>query len=78
MENLYMKQLFVGVDLGGTKIYTAIANKAGEILNEIVVKTEAEKGHEQIVDKIKMSISHVLEGIDKGDVKAIGIGSQDH
>ena len=75
MEELYMKQLFVGVDLGGTKIYTAIANKAGEILNEIVVKTEAEKGHEQIVDKIKMSISHVLEGIDKADVKAIGIGS---
>lgn len=75
MEELYMKQLFVGVDLGGTKIYTAIANKAGEILNEIVVKTEAEKGHEQIVEKIKMSISHVLEGIDKADVKAIGIGS---
>lgn len=75
MEKLYTKQLFVGVDLGGTKIYTAIANKAGEILKEIIVKTEAEKGHEQIVQKIKDSIAHVLDGVDKADVNAIGIGS---
>ena len=70
-----MENLYVGVDLGGTKIFTALANKNGEILNEIVVKTEAEKGEKHIVDKIKHSIHHVMKECDKSQVKAIGLGS---
>ena len=70
-----MGKLFIGVDLGGTKIYSAIANESGEILNEIVVKTEADKGTDAIVDKIKNSISYLLENIDDNKVIAIGIGS---
>lgn len=70
-----MKDLYVGVDLGGTKIYTAIANDNGEILSEVIVKTEAEKGYEQIVEKIKNSIHKVIQDTDKERVRAIGIGS---
>ncbi|MGL5646327.1 MAG: ROK family protein [Clostridium sp.] len=69
-----MKELFVGVDLGGTKIYTAIGDNEGNILREIVVETEAEKGEEVILEKIKYTISHVSEGEEK-NVKAIGIGA---
>lgn len=70
-----MDNLYIGIDLGGTKIYTAIANENGEILDDIVVKTEADKGYEQIVQKIKDSIKGVIKNVDKSKVKAIGIGS---
>lgn len=70
-----MDNLYIGVDLGGTKIYTALATKTGEILNEIVIKTEAEKGDKQIVEKIKDSIKEVMKGVDKSKIVAIGLGS---
>lgn len=69
-----MKELFVGVDLGGTKIYTALGDEKGNILNEIVVETEAEKGPEVIVEKIKYTIRYVSEGREE-KLRAIGIGS---
>lgn len=70
-----MEKLYIGVDLGGTKIHTAISTSSGNILNEEVVLTEANKGYEQIVDKIKNSIRKVMEGIDKSSIVAIGVGS---
>ncbi|MGL4760251.1 MAG: ROK family protein [Sarcina sp.] len=70
-----MQKLYVGVDLGGTKIYTALANANGEILREIIVATEAQKGAEQIINKIKDSIRYVSEEVTIKEVAAIGIGS---
>ena len=46
-----MEPLYIGVDLGGTKIYTAIANERGEILNEEVVPTEASKDRNKLLRK---------------------------
>ena len=40
-----MENLYIGIDLGGTKIYTALANDEGKILNEVIVPTEATKGY---------------------------------
>lgn len=68
-------KLFIGVDLGGTKIYTALADANGKILREIIKPTEANKGYEQIVDKIKDSIRYVKEEVNEEDIVAIGIGS---
>ena len=70
-----MENLYIGIDLGGTKIYTALANDEGKILNEVIVPTEATKGYEQIVDKMKDSIKNVMNGIDKSKIKGIGLGS---
>ncbi|MEF2889720.1 MAG: ROK family protein [Turicibacter sanguinis] len=70
-----MEPLYIGVDLGGTKIYTAIANERGKILNEEVVPTEASKGPEQIIEKMISSIKKVSTGINLDRIKAIGIGS---
>lgn len=70
-----MEPLYIGVDLGGTKIYTAIANERGEILNEEIVLTEANKGPEQIIEKMISSIKKVSTGINLTNIKAIGIGS---
>ncbi|MGL5416061.1 MAG: ROK family protein [Clostridium sp.] len=69
------KGYYIGVDLGGTKIYTALVNEEGKIFREKEVKTEAEKGVDKIVENINGTISAVLEDMDIKDILAIGIGS---
>jgi glucokinase len=69
------KKYVVGVDLGGTKIYTALVNLKGEIIEEITVKTEAEKGEKVVLDNLLKTIDKVLENVNKEEVRAIGIGS---
>lgn len=72
-----MKKYVVGVDLGGTKISTAISSLDGEILKQTVVPTKAEEGEQAVLDRIIGTISEVLVGADisKDQVEAIGIGS---
>lgn len=72
-----MKKYVIGVDLGGTKISTAISTIDGEILKQTVVATKAEEGEEAVLERIIGTISEVLVGADisKDEVEAIGIGS---
>ena len=70
-----MSELFIGVDLGGTKIYTALSDENGNIIKEIIKPTEASKGYEQIVEKIKESIRYVSSDIENNKIISIGIGS---
>lgn len=69
------KKYVVGVDLGGTKIYTALTDLKGNIIKEKVVKTEAEKGDMSVLAKIIDTIEYVVEGVNIDDIKAIGVGS---
>lgn len=70
-----MENLYIGVDLGGTKIYTALGDNLGNIISEEIVPTEAHKGPEQIMEKIINSIKNVSKDIERSKIKAIGIGS---
>ena len=69
------KKYVVGVDLGGTKIYTALVDLEGNIVKEVTVKTEAHKGESVVLEKLLKTIDDVLEGTDINEVKAIGVGS---
>ncbi|MCF0147094.1 MAG: ROK family protein [Clostridium sp.] len=69
------KKYVVGVDLGGTKIYTALVDLDGNIVKEVTVKTEAQKGDSVVLEKIINTIDDVLTGTDINEVKAIGVGS---
>lgn len=69
------KKYVVGVDLGGTKIYTALVDLDGNMVKEITVKTEAHKGDKAVLEKLISTIDTVLEGIDINEIKAIGVGS---
>lgn len=69
------KKYVVGVDLGGTKIYTALVNLDGEIVKEVTVKTEAEKGDMVVLEKLLKTIDDVLENVNLDEVRAIGVGS---
>ena len=72
-----MKDYFIGVDLGGTKILTALSNEQGDILNQVYIPTEAEKGQDYVIDNIIKSIDSLLEeeNISRENIKRIGIGS---
>ena len=69
------KKYVVGVDLGGTKIYTALVDLEGNIVKEKDLETLAEQGEEAVAGRIINTIDFVIEGVDKELIKAIGIGS---
>ncbi len=67
----------VGVDLGGTKILTALINKKGEIVAQAKQATEAEMGPERVIARIAESVERVLRRADvvPERVLAIGVGA---
>lgn len=71
MENKYV----IGVDLGGTKIYTALVDLEGNIIKEKTVETLAHEGEQAVVGRIVDTINYVIDGTDKNLIKSIGIGS---
>jgi len=69
--------LAIGIDLGGTKVRTAIVEGGKEILAEAIRSTEDEKGFERICMAIVESIWECisLAGVRKEDIDKIGIGA---
>lgn len=72
-----MKNYVIGVDLGGTKISTAISTFEGNILSQTVIPTNANDGEEAVMNRIISTIDEVLKSanVSTDDVQAIGIGS---
>ena len=72
-----MRKYVIGIDLGGTKISTALSDFRGNILNNVVVKTKADEGEIPVLNRIISTIESVIdkEGIAIDEVQAIGIGS---
>lgn len=72
-----MTGLYLGVDLGGTKIYTALAEGQGNILAELKVPTGPEREPRQVVQKIAATVREVLRqaGRPGKEVICLGIGA---
>ncbi|MBM7624192.1 ROK family glucokinase [Sporohalobacter salinus] len=72
-----MAKYVIGVDLGGTKILTALANLQGEIVAKDRLSTEAEQGKKKVIDRILTTIDQVLtkSNLTKKEIEAIAIGS---
>ena len=73
-----MQNLAIGIDLGGTKVLTALVNKdTGEVLHFVKKKTKKDKGPEKIVNKIIKSIREILteEHHNINEISSIGIGA---
>lgn len=69
------KKYVVGVDLGGTKIYTALVDLEGNIIKEKTVETLAFEGENAVMRRIIDAINYVIDGTEKNLIKSIGIGS---
>ncbi len=72
-----MNEILAGVDLGGTKILTAVADEKGSIMGSCRRDTEVERGEERIVENICLSLEAALEEaeIKKDELSAMGVGS---
>lgn len=66
----------VGVDLGGTKILTALADLQGKILAKTKLPTKAEESVGAVIKRIVNSIKQVIKEVEvkKREVQAIGVG----
>ena len=69
------KKYVIGVDLGGTKIYTALVDLEGNIIKEKTVETLAHEGEKAVMGRVVDTINYVIDGTDKNLIKSIGIGS---
>ena len=72
-----LEKYIIGVDLGGTKITTAISDLDGHILTKTTIATLSSEGEKKVVERIIETIQFVLEEskISKVKVVSIGIGS---
>ena len=67
----------IGIDLGGTKVLTALINKDnGQVVSSVKKKTRKDKGPVKILEKIIESIEELLSEniITKNEIVSIGIG----
>lgn len=72
-----MKNYVIGVDLGGTKINTVLADLHGNVISQKTLPTEAKEGELPVLNRIIETVETViLEGkVSMDHIKAIGIGS---
>jgi len=73
MRQKIKKLLTLGVDLGGTKVETALVDKSGKILSSHRYPTHPEKGARRIIDDIVACVEECL-GKGEEDAQALGIG----
>lgn len=71
-----MKKYVVGVDLGGTKISTALSDFNGNVISQTTVPTNASEGEAPVLNRIIESIDKVMKdgSTNTSEVSAIGIG----
>lgn len=72
-----MKNFVIGIDLGGTKINTALADFHGDIKRQITIPTVAQEGEAAVLNRIIETVEYVLKDgeVTSGDLIGIGIGS---
>ena len=69
--------MIIGIDLGGTKILTALADSEGKIISSVQVDTQAALGPEKVIANIIKSISLVTKQarVPLSRVSRVGIGA---
>jgi glucokinase len=72
-----MGEYFLGIDLGGTNVKTALLNDSGQMVAQNSVPTQADQGPKPLVERMVASCNKLIEekSINRSDVKALGIGS---
>ena len=67
----------IGVDIGGTKILTAVVAEDGSVLGSAKKRTLPEEGPDAVLKRIIKSMEEAIQiaGVTKADIKAIGMGA---
>jgi len=69
-------KFIITVDLGGTKVLSALLNSENKIIKTIKLPTKVEEGKSKIVNTIAASIKKIIEesGLNESDIRAISMG----
>ena len=72
-----MAKLRGGIDLGGTKIQTAIVDTAGEVLGEARQPTPTDGGPVDVADEMAAALREAAEpaGVEPSELEGVGVGS---
>lgn len=73
-----MKKYSIGIDLGGTKILTALVEKeTGKVVHSVKKKTKKDKGPKNIIRKMVEAIEELLKEskTNISDISSIGVGA---
>ena len=72
-----MSMNVIGVDMGGTKILSAVIDAEGNILGTAKVPTKADRGPSVVIDRIADSIRKAIDksGVAPTSIEAVGIGA---
>lgn len=71
------KTYAIGLDLGGTKILTALIKNTGDITDRVVLNTPSNQGDQAIRDQIVASIQMLLDktGVSHEQILGVGVGT---
>ncbi len=68
-------KLYVGIDLGGTKISTALVSREGHVLERDNRPTMASEGRDAVIARMVDAARQVMRNTAPGQVAAIGVGA---
>jgi len=64
-----------GIDLGGTKIYTAVADNNGNLLAETRAPTCPEEGYRRVIERMAGTVLEVQKRAGVRAIRTVGVGS---
>ena len=68
-------RVFIGIDIGGTNVNIGLVSEEKQVMDEIVISTNPEKGPEDALNRIAFSLQHMISnGQGNAVYKGIGIG----
>ena len=67
-----MEKHLLGIDLGGTNLRVGVVTSEGHLVEEMIVKTESEKGPDYVINQMITLCENILQ---ERNIDAIGIGS---
>lgn len=59
----------IGIDIGGTKINSAVIDEEGNIIDKYRIQSNAEDGRDEVLKRIRISIDRLMTS----DIEGIGI-----
>ncbi|GAB2984754.1 ROK family protein [Amycolatopsis acidiphila] len=69
-----MSELVLGIDFGGTKVAIGVADRAGSLLRQVRLDTEAALGAEQVVSRALTAARDLLDGREPAAVGVVSPG----
>src|SRR5436190_13726290 len=68
---------YVGVDLGGTKIYAGVFRPSLELLGTARLSTKAERAPGEVINRIARAVTDAIDECDLSidRIKAVGVGA---